>query len=121
MQVVSRKLRIGILPASTGGDDGIHCAASRHPFDGKSSRQRVTAHRGAKLGTYASPSLRGYVRIPMRADVVEAGNRKKPIPAIDRPQESFSAFVEHLDLTPPAPNLNQKGASTSGRPLLLFY
>src|SRR5262249_44352199 len=96
---------------STAGErrDGTCCAASRHPFDGKSFRQRVTAQRSAGLGTYASPKLTRIRQNSRCADVVEAGNRKKPIPAIDRPQESFSAFVEHLDVTPPASNPKQKG------------
>src|SRR5262249_54612397 len=55
---------------SAAGDrrKSTRCAPSRHPLDGKSFRQRVTAQRGARhvsFGTYAPPSLRRYVRIPV--------------------------------------------------------
>jgi hypothetical protein len=60
--------------------------------------QRNEAQGHITLGTYAPPSLRGYVRIPTELTSFEAGNRNKPIPAIDRPQQSFSAFVEPTGL-----------------------
>jgi hypothetical protein len=55
-------------------------AAGRHPFDGKSFRQRVTARRGAR-GTslsYLRPAWLTRIRQDSRcADVVEAGSRNK--------------------------------------------
>jgi hypothetical protein len=43
--------------------------------------QRNEAQGHITLGTYAPPSLRGYVRIPTELTSFEAGNRNKPIPA----------------------------------------
>src|SRR5215510_13690189 len=101
-QVVRRKLRIGILPATVPRvTDAIAQAraAGRHPFDGKSFRQRVTAQRRRRRNLALMPRLAyedtsGFPR----ADVLEAGSRKKPIPATNRPQPSFWAFVERTGL-----------------------
>jgi len=75
--------------------------AGRHPFNGKTSgsvSQRNGGAKGTSLSnTYAPSGLR--IRQDSRwADVVEAGSRKKPIPAINRPQPSFWAFVEPTGL-----------------------
>src|SRR5262249_48473211 len=71
-----------------------HSAAGRHPFGGKSVRQRVTARRGGRgtslSNTYAPPGLRTYVRTPVTPDVLETGSRRKPIPPINRPQPKTS-------------------------------
>jgi hypothetical protein len=64
---------------------------------GRASDSRVTAQRrrrGPHFRTYAPPSLRGYVRIPI-ADVVETGSRKKNLfsALIDRNQKNVSALI----------------------------
>jgi hypothetical protein len=48
------------------------------------------------------------------ADVLEAGNHKKPIPAIDRPQQSFRRLLSNL--TPPGTRSLPRGLS----PFVLF-
>src|SRR5262249_52140629 len=60
MQVVSRKLRIGILPATVPRvtDARAHSVPTgRHPFDGKSFRQRVTAQRRRTRNLVLMPRL----------------------------------------------------------------
>src|SRR5215472_9262166 len=102
-QVVSRKLRIGILPATV--PRVTDARALRVPRVGIHSAGRtsgsVSQRNGGVRGTltfwtYAAPGLRGYVRTPVTPNVLEAGSRKKPIPATNRPQPktfntSFSA------------------------------
>src|SRR5690348_4820705 len=65
-QVVSSKLRIGILPATVPRvtDATAHSAAGRHPFDGKTSGS-VSQRNGDVGRVYAPPGLRGYVRTPV--------------------------------------------------------
>jgi hypothetical protein len=58
------------------------------------------------------------------ADVLEAGNHKKPIPAIDRPQQSFRRLLSNL--TPPGTPTQAERALPPGDPslgasLLLSY
>src|SRR6266568_8611756 len=90
-QVVSRKLRIGILPATVPRvtDARAHAVprVGTHSMGTASGSvsQRNEAQGHVSFGTYAPLSLRGYVRIP-GADVLEAGSRNKPIPAINRSQ-----------------------------------
>src|SRR5262249_28839505 len=63
-------------------------AAGRHPFGGKSVRQRVTAQRGARgtsLTPYASPAYE-YVRIPVELTSLKPEAARKPIPGTDRSQ-----------------------------------
>src|SRR5262245_11999434 len=99
-QVVSRKLRIDILPATVPRvtDARAHAVlAGRHPLDGKTSGS-VSQRNGDVGSVYAPPGLRGYVRTPVTPDVLEAESRKKPIPATNRSQPSFWAFVERAGL-----------------------
>src|SRR6516225_2476201 len=68
-QVVSRKLRIGILPATVPRvtDARAHVVlAGRHPFNGKTSGS-VSQHNGdvGATSTYAPLGLRTYVRTPV--------------------------------------------------------
>jgi len=101
MQVVSRKLRIGILPATVPRvtDEHTLCRESA-PIPWEELPAAVSQRNGAHFRTYAPPSLRGYVRIPMRADVVEAGSCKERIPATTRPQQYFWRLPSQPDLTP---------------------
>src|SRR5215467_4028008 len=69
-QVVSRKLRIGILPATVPRvtDAKAHAVPRVGTQDGNSFRQRVTAQRGVRHVRFVLTSrlgLRGYVRIPI--------------------------------------------------------
>src|SRR5262249_2333568 len=86
--VVSRKLRIGTLPATV--PRVTDARAHAVPRVGTHSMGRLPAacHSATETegGTYAPPGLRGYVRPPVTPDVLEAGSLTKPIPAINRPQ-----------------------------------
>src|SRR5215475_13699000 len=66
-QVVSRKLRIGILPATVPRvtDARAHVLpAGRHPFDGRTSGS-VSQRTGGVAQHLRPLSLRGYVRTPV--------------------------------------------------------
>src|SRR6266403_3126058 len=72
MQVVSRKLRIGILPATVPRvtDARAHAVpqVGTHSMGRASGSvsQRNEAQGRLSFDTYAPPSLRGYVRIPIQ-------------------------------------------------------
>src|SRR5262249_52809569 len=96
-QVVSRKLRIGILPcdSATGVRRESTRSAGRPPVRWEDFRQRVTAQRRRR--EHSRPAWLARIRQDSRyTAVLEAGSRKKPIPATNRPQPktfntSFSA------------------------------
>src|SRR5262249_37598739 len=89
-QVVSRKLRIGTLPATT--PRVTDARARLVPRVGTRSVGKASgsvSQRNGGVGassTYVPPGLRGYVRTPVTPTYFEAGSRKKPIPATNRPQ-----------------------------------
>src|SRR5215475_10226431 len=89
MQVVSRKLRIGILPATVPRvPTRVHAVlAGRHPFGGKSIRQRVTAQRRRRRNLALMPRLAyEYVRIPVELTSLKPEAATKSIPRPDRSQ-----------------------------------
>src|SRR5215510_12024240 len=86
-QVVSRKLRIGILPATV--PRVTDARALRVPRLGTHSMGRLPAacHSATRRNLAIMPRL-AYEHtsgLPY-TDVLEAGSRKKPIPATNRPQ-----------------------------------
>src|SRR5262249_33550757 len=94
-QVVSRKLRIGILPATV--PRATDAKAPSVPRVGTHSMGRLPAacHSATRHNLALMPAWLTNIRQDSRyTDVLEAGSRKKPIPAIYRLQPSFLAFVE---------------------------
>src|SRR4051794_36271648 len=91
MHVVSRKLRIGILPVTVprANDATAHAVprVGTHSM-GRASGSRVTAQRrrrGPTLALNAPPSLRGYVRIPIQLTSLKPETVKSLFPRlIDR-------------------------------------
>src|SRR5262249_37795362 len=78
-------------------------AAGRHPFGGKSFRQRVTAQRGAKgtslSDTYAPSGLR--IRQDSRyTDVLEAGSRRSLFLRLMDCNHHFGRLLSQPGLTP---------------------
>src|SRR5262245_50866387 len=90
-QVVRRKLRIGILPATVPRvtDARALRAAGRHPFDGKSLRQRVTATERSKghVAFILTPRLASEDRqVPVVLTSLKPETATKSIPGTDQSQ-----------------------------------
>src|SRR6266403_405179 len=96
MQVVSRKLRIGILPATVPRvtDARAHAVprVGTHSMGRASGSvsQRNEAQGRLSFDTYAPPSLRGYVRIPVVLTSLKPEAARKSIPDPDRSQPKTS-------------------------------
>src|SRR5215471_1358902 len=92
-QVVSRKLHIGILPATVPRVTDARAQECRGsaPIQWETSGS-VSQRNGGVWQRLRPPGLRAYVRPPVTPDVLEAGSRKKPIPATNRLQpKTFKA------------------------------
>src|SRR5215831_17533487 len=99
-QVVSRKLRIGILPATVPRVTTHEHRACRGsaPIQWEDFQQRVTAQRRRRVAFTPRLAYEHTSGFPLHLTYLKPEARKKPIPAINRLQPSFWAFVEPTGL-----------------------
>src|SRR5256885_16721153 len=106
MQVVSRKLRIGILPATVPRvtDARAHAVprVGTHSMGRASGSvsQRNEAQGRLRFDTYAPPSLRGYVRIPIQLTSLKPEAARSVFPRLIGRNNDFWCLATQPRLDP---------------------